>query len=222
MAINPHRKGGPDVPVADGGTSASDAATARANIGAGDLDTPAHALIDHTGLPGISSGGSLTLIERKEFLVDTASYSFTGLDGNADEVYVIQSSILHGVGGGNHQIYAKPNGLGLGGNFSGTFGEFNGFTITTGALSVFWLSVTADAFPDWPTQTVARFDASFNGPGATTRRRRWWATINYFNQIEFASCTWNEKTVNVTSILIDALTGVIGAGSIVTLYKTTL
>jgi len=33
MAINPHRKGGPDVPIVDGGTEASDSATARANLG---------------------------------------------------------------------------------------------------------------------------------------------------------------------------------------------
>ena len=54
MAINPHRKGGPDVPVTDGGTSASDAATALSNLGG--LDTAAHASIDHSGIPGAGGG----------------------------------------------------------------------------------------------------------------------------------------------------------------------
>jgi hypothetical protein len=33
VAINPHRKGGQDVPIVDGGTNASDAVSARANLG---------------------------------------------------------------------------------------------------------------------------------------------------------------------------------------------
>ena len=53
MAINPYRKGGPDVPVVDGGTGASDASTARTNIGAGDLTTAAHATVNHAGIPGV-------------------------------------------------------------------------------------------------------------------------------------------------------------------------
>lgn len=56
MAINPYRKGGPDVPVNDGGTEASDASGARANLGAGDLTAAGHATINHTGLPGVPGG----------------------------------------------------------------------------------------------------------------------------------------------------------------------
>ena len=53
MAINPHRRGGPDVPVVDGGTGAGDAATARSNLGAGDLTIAAHNSTDHTGFTGV-------------------------------------------------------------------------------------------------------------------------------------------------------------------------
>lgn len=56
MAINPYRKGGPDVPVDDGGTGASDPSGARANLGAGDLTAAGHASLNHTGLPGVPSG----------------------------------------------------------------------------------------------------------------------------------------------------------------------
>jgi hypothetical protein len=53
MPVNPFRKGGPEISVGDGGTDATDAPTARTNLGMGDLDTAAHALINHAGLPGI-------------------------------------------------------------------------------------------------------------------------------------------------------------------------
>lgn len=72
MAINPYRKGGTDVPVTDGGTNASDAAAALANLGGLDttshgaedhtagplnlLDTTAHALVNHAGIPGVGLG----------------------------------------------------------------------------------------------------------------------------------------------------------------------
>jgi hypothetical protein len=39
MAINPHRKGGVDVPIEDGGTDASDASTALTNLGGGTIKT---------------------------------------------------------------------------------------------------------------------------------------------------------------------------------------
>ena len=62
MAINPHRRGGPDIPVTDGGTGASAAAAALANLGG--LDTAAHAAIDHTGVPGVA--GKITTIYQDE------------------------------------------------------------------------------------------------------------------------------------------------------------
>ena len=56
MAINPHRKGGPDVPIEDGGTNASNSTSALSNLGALAASYAAaatHAMEDHTGLPGI-------------------------------------------------------------------------------------------------------------------------------------------------------------------------
>jgi len=57
MPLNPHIKGGPDVPVPDGGTGASDAASALGNLGG--IDETAHDILDHTGLMGV---GDLTTL----------------------------------------------------------------------------------------------------------------------------------------------------------------
>ena len=55
MPLNPHIKGGNDIPVADGGTGASTGGAALTNLGG--LDSSAHALINHGGIPGV---GDLT------------------------------------------------------------------------------------------------------------------------------------------------------------------
>jgi hypothetical protein len=61
MAINPHRKGGPDIPIVDGGTGASDGNTALTNMGG--LSGATHAVTDHSSIPGVgdlSVGGHST------------------------------------------------------------------------------------------------------------------------------------------------------------------
>jgi len=69
MPVNPHIKGGPDVPVTDGGTGASSASTGLSNLGG--IDTSAHSSIDHTGIPGV---GDLTTAAH-------SSLDHTGIPG---------------------------------------------------------------------------------------------------------------------------------------------
>jgi hypothetical protein len=56
MPVNPHVKGGSDVPIGDGGTGASDAATGLSNLGG--LDVASHGSTNHAGIPGV---GDLTV-----------------------------------------------------------------------------------------------------------------------------------------------------------------
>lgn len=79
MAINPYRRGGTDVPLVDGGTGASSAAAAITNLGA--LTTALHALIDHTGLPGVS--GSIPVGTVVDFAGSTPPSGWLECDGTS-------------------------------------------------------------------------------------------------------------------------------------------
>jgi len=59
MPVNPHVKGGSDVPVTDGGTGASSGGAALTNLGG--LSSSAHATVNHAGIPGV---GDLTNVSH--------------------------------------------------------------------------------------------------------------------------------------------------------------
>lgn len=71
MPLNPHTKGGSDVPVTDGGTGSSTGSGALANLGG--LDETAHDLLDHTGLTGV---GDLTTVAHA--IIDHSSIPGSG------------------------------------------------------------------------------------------------------------------------------------------------
>ena len=121
--------------------------------------------------------------------------------------------------GGNDNVYLRPNGIALGGNFSGNQTNFSAATVQGSALAGFWLANVPAGNPDWPTMTEARFDAARTLAGLA-RRRQYGARLDGWNQIFLVIGVWNETATNVTSLLVAADSGSIGAGSVLTLYKT--
>ena len=94
-----HKKGGDDIPVADGGTNASVAATALSNLGHG---STAHA--------GISGVGNLHSTSGLAGTVNHATLSHTGIPG----VGVTSSDIVFGFGANltTSGAWARVNGEG--------------------------------------------------------------------------------------------------------------
>jgi hypothetical protein len=104
MAINPHRKGGTDVPVTDGGTGASDGGNALTNLGG--LDETAHDALDHAGLTGIPPVvATPVVIHQVNPNVSPSPFNFVvpanTLVTDGDELYIklVQRSSAGGSGG---------------------------------------------------------------------------------------------------------------------------
>jgi hypothetical protein len=170
-------------------------------------------LVNSSGTP-LAVGG-LQLIERKEFLSDTASYTFTGLDGDTDEEYVIQGSVMHGTGAGNHQVYVRPNGLST--NLSGFYGQLAGAVYSGGPLTGWWLAVTTTSGLDLPAHVDAHVYAKRTGGGPN--RQRMFRNNMVLAAPLLVNGTWNETVTNITSLQIIATIGVIGVGTELSLYK---
>ena len=213
MAINPFRKGGNDtIPIPDGGTGAVDAATALSNLGG--LDTPAHAAIDHTGLPGV--GGALTLIEKKEIFAAVTTVTFSGLDGNTDGIYVLESRVKPV--SGLITLSLLPNGLTT--NQSGNIG-FLGSSYIAGAVAKLPLGQCAGAAGTvGECVSSVRLYASAIGAGALPQRRRLMGNMQYTSTYAVLSGLWIDTSTNITSLVIEGhLPNEIDIGSTFALYK---
>ena len=91
MPVNPYIKGGSDVPIGDGGTGASVAATALSNLGG--LDETAHDLLDHAGLTGV---GDLTASAHS--MIDHGSYTHSLLNVGGATAAVATGDLAAGDG----------------------------------------------------------------------------------------------------------------------------
>jgi len=169
MAINPFRKGGDDtIPLSEGGTGATDAATALSNIGGidtaahstlnhagipgvGDLTTAAHSSLDHTGIPG----ASLSL--RQRLLTPTGYQSSVWLPNPdvSSNVDWLTSSSLFG-----KPVQTVAGGAGVPVFGSGLFGAFIQSDGATGShLSESNVPVAKEELPRF----VAKMSVSFAG-----------------------------------------------------------
>ena len=136
MAVNPHRKGGPDIPVADGGTGASAGVAALTNLGG--LSTGDHASIDHTGIPGAG-------VSTKQGLFLPKGFPYITIMPRTND------ATLSVIQGSHNPLVTSTSGTPSHSGMTGPFGIFARIS-TNAADNVSW---TADDF-DPPTSALGR------------------------------------------------------------------
>ena len=167
-------------------------------------------------IPPASLGGSsaLVLIEAHEFVAPATGYTFSGLDGDVDAVYLIEYRIIKAVTAALN-VDIRPNGATTAqqtrGVYAGTStGTFNPSTLRI----VFNGSVTADDV------IAGQFWLAAATGAMRTGRANWTDTDGTNLFLLDAAMLWNEGATNITSleVLADTASG-IEAGSYVRLYR---
>jgi len=104
MPLNPHIKGGADVPILDGGTGASTASGARTNLDA--LNEAAHDLLDHSGLTGV---GDLTTAAHASLDHSTIPHSFLNIGTVTDAA--ASGDFAAGLTGDSRIVFDQSSGV---------------------------------------------------------------------------------------------------------------
>ncbi len=178
-------------------------------------------------LGGGGGGGAGTgweLVEKKDITSDTTSITFSGLDGDTDEVYMfIMHEIPLSSAGTNYQIRMRPNGVTTQqqsfhiGNPSSS-----GLRIATNFTDLRWRIQYQRAVG-----VVVDTTMWFNSKSGSVRNMRVYtassSTPKVFpagSGLEMSALSWEDTSTNITSIdIVASVAGGIGAGSTYCLYK---
>lgn len=198
MAINPHRKGGVDVPVTDGGTGASDAGSALTNLGA--LDETAHDLLDHTGLPGVGSSSPQIIHQSNpNFVLANASTPF---------VYTLPANTLTTDGDqavfswwvSNVQGHGLSNTTFVFGGVTFWLGTFSNPAVSQGAYSGVLRVIRVSGNQAYLFAEEYELESSFPTPGDPQPRRTHRSTpvtVGAFSGAINLSLTQSDSTTNI-------------------------
>lgn len=161
--------------------------------------------------------GHLELIENKEFASHATSYTFSGLDGDTDQMWVFFYRMVKDASGAQ-TTYFRPNGT------------------TTNQRSR-WYYTGSGGFVSNNTDTAGGLVLSPNGGSANEtdagfgmihckkdflRSARWFYNESNTTDLFVVSAgwRWNETSTNITSFdLLSTATNGIGAGSYLRLYR---
>ncbi len=181
------------------------------------VDGAARKLAHTDELSGTGGSGQLQLIETQEITVDTQSVTFSGLNGDADELYQVMGTIKK-VGSISTNYSFVPNGAGSGINCQS-------IQVASGVLSSFDITRLAIGI-NVPASGVVFFDTFISAEKSNGKPRLFntHSAIRNGNQtatiMEIHSGVWNDISANLTSLVIVANTGMhIGSGSFISLYK---
>jgi hypothetical protein len=166
---------------------------------------------------GFGAAGALALVENHDFAAAATSFTFSGLDGDTDEVYLLAYRIIK-AGAGTMQVDLRPNGVTTGQEtrnaYNGTGGAGNNNS-TTLRITENGSANAGDIYSGWVwidaksgvIRTIrASYSMALSGGGGV-----------YFLE---AAGAWSDTAANITSIdVVSTLATGIGIGSYLRLYK---
>lgn len=173
-------------------------------------------------LGGSGGGGAWELVEKKDITSDTTSITFSGLDGDTDEYYMM----LFRLRTPTAVVLAytmRPNGITA--NQNTILSVFSSSGVASISVFPSLLLATAGALTDKQFMGVLYFDAK---TGTTARQFISDTTLRISNQVmvfgglrrEVLAGSWDDTATNITSLdIVCDLTNGIGIGSQFSLYK---
>ena len=177
---------------------------------------------DHDGVNSKKvSGANLVLIERKEIAADTTQVDFTGLAGEADEIYVLMGRIRSTISGASGVLF-EPNALTA--NQSTIAVVSDGTTLSTASSSDMRIGTMNSA----NTPKMLSFQCYFFARRTiqTLTSKRQFISFAAFmpdsvqpNELQLQYGFWDDNTTIVTSIRIRMITNALGKGSSIALFK---
>ena len=158
--------------------------------------------------------GDLILIEKKEITSHTATTTFSGLDGNTDGIYVLQSFWVSDTAA-SPLLYLNPNGL-----TTNQISESANLSTSYG-----WANSSRNLIADNFTTTnqsycVTHIWARAAGPGATSLRRLFKTNHQRGRSTFMKAGEWSDTSTNLTSLVLESsVASNIRIGSTFILYK---
>jgi len=171
-----------------------------------------------SSVPG-GSGGGLILIEKKTITSASTSVTFSGLNGDTDEVYFMMGRIIVPATGSNPWITWQPNGItsnqtsyrafstDIGGYAKDSRSDLHIVNIAVGTTVNFRMDIYAKKNPH-SVSVEREYQGSF------------WAWYGSDNALGTFGGRWNESSTNITSIVINSdVASKLGDGTTLALYK---
>lgn len=181
---------------------------------------------DGTDIVGAAINGAAgpwELIEQKTITSAVTSVTFSGLDGDADEIYLLIWQMKHPAGGvGAADMTVRPNGLTT--NQTGVRVPMSTGTVSASTRTVMDLGrVGQGDGEDGVGRAVFMAIKSINS--VARRRQMFSESVEYLGSGPStarwqASSTWNETSTNITSLeIVSSVASAIASGSRFSLYK---
>lgn len=174
--------------------------------------------VAHEAAGGGGGGGSgaLELIEAHDFVADATGYTFAGLNGDDDEIYVIEYRLIKATAAGT-QVDVQPNGLTTDQESRGQYFGTTGPGVINSATMRLFSNGSAGV------GDVEAGCAKFYAKTGTFRTMRAdWTQAPAAGGVYGISTAnvWADDSTNITSLgIICSVVDGIGAGSYVRLYR---